>query len=192
MNKSDKILLILDIDETLIHASPDKLDKEPDFMVLEYFVYKRPFLNEFLDMVKKDFLVAVWSSATEDYVHEIVKNIFPFDYPLEFIWGRKRCTARLHPQIDEFGYYSGNYFAHYNYIKPLKKVKKMGFTLEKILIIDDTPHKSKQNYGNAIYPKEFQAEAEDDELIKLATYLATLKEVSNVRTIEKRDWNRNY
>jgi carboxy-terminal domain RNA polymerase II polypeptide A small phosphatase len=42
MNETDKKLLILDLDETLIHATSKKLSREPDFIVFDYFVYKRP------------------------------------------------------------------------------------------------------------------------------------------------------
>jgi RNA polymerase II subunit A small phosphatase-like protein len=54
--------------------------------------------------------------------------------------------------------------------------------------VDDSPHKSKDNFGNAIYPKPFLGDSDDDELPKLAQYLLTLKDKSNVRRIEKRFW----
>lgn len=36
-------LLILDLDETLIHSIETKLDVEPDFYFEPYYVYKRPY-----------------------------------------------------------------------------------------------------------------------------------------------------
>lgn len=74
------------------------------------------------------------------------------------------------------------------FIKRLKKVKKRGYGLDKILIIDDTPHKSKENYGNSICVSEFKGEKDDKELLALTTYLETLKSIENVRLIEKRNW----
>jgi RNA polymerase II subunit A small phosphatase-like protein len=56
------------------------------------------------------------------------------------------------------------------------------------LIVDDTPHKSRQNYGNVIYPREYLGDAADDELPQLLRYLLQLKDAENVRTIEKRNW----
>lgn len=56
------------------------------------------------------------------------------------------------------------------------------------MIVDDTPHKSKDNYGNAIYPKEYKGDKNDNELLLLADYLLTLKDKTNVRRIEKRGW----
>ncbi len=54
--------------------------------------------------------------------------------------------------------------------------------------MDDTPAKSRSNYGNAIYIKEFLGDMKDQELKYLRDYLLTLKNVDNVRAIEKRNW----
>ena len=161
--------------------------------VYNYHVYKRPFLIEFLTKVSENFLLAVWSSASDEYVEEIVKRIFPKNIPMEFVWGRSRCTYKRNLQIDEFGYYSNRYFDHYHYhyIKPLKKVKRRGYHLDRILIVDDSPHKSKDNYGNAIYPTPFTGDQKDRELALLSKYLQSLKNKENLRYIEKRNWQLN-
>ena len=52
----EKILLILDVDETLIHATEKELNQKVDFKIFDYNIYKRPFLDEFLKEVKSDFL----------------------------------------------------------------------------------------------------------------------------------------
>ena len=184
----EKILLILDVDETLVFATKKELNQKSDFTIFDYHVYKRPYLNQFLEAIKDDFLLAVWSSASDDYVEAIVEQIIPKGITLEFIWARSRCTYRKNIQIDEFGYYNTDYQNHHHYIKPLKKLKRKGYQLERILIVDDTPHKSKDNYGNAIYPKEFKGKTNDDELKILAQYLKKLKDEKNVRRIEKRIW----
>ena len=184
----EKILLILDVDETLIHATKKELSQKVDFKIFDYNVYKRPFLDEFLKEVKSNFLLAIWSSASDDYVEQVTKRIISQDIKLEFVWGRSCCTYRRNLQIDEYGYYDDDLRNHYHYIKPLKKVKRKGFDLNRILIIDDSPHKSKDNFGNAIYPKEFTGDMKDIELKLLAKYLTTLKDNENVRRIEKRNW----
>ena len=116
-------LIVLDLDETLIHATKKKIHEEYSFQVFNYFVYKRPFLDGFLSELKNHFKVAVWSSASDDYVAEIVAKIFPENYPLEFVWGRSKCTLQIDSQsIDDYGYF--DYFNHMNYVKILKKVAK--------------------------------------------------------------------
>lgn len=185
---NNKILLILDVDETLIHATEKKLVQKSDFKIFDYYVYRRPFLDHFLNLIKDDFLIAIWSSASDEYVNEVVKRIIPHDIHLEFIWGRSRCTYKRNIQTDEFGYYDSETHNHYHYIKPLKKLKKRGYDLNKILIVDDTPHKSKDNYGNAIYPIPFIGDSTDSELLLLSQYLKSFLSSNNIRSIEKRGW----
>lgn len=181
-----KTLLILDLDETLVYATEQKLDREADFLAFDYFVYKRPYLDAFLNELQKHYLLAVWSSASDDYVAEVVKNIVPKEIKLEFVWGRSRSVRKLDIDVDNA--YAGDYWNHSFYIKPLKKVRRRGYNLDRVLIVDDTPHKCQRNYGNAIYPQEYQGNLEDSELKYLIQYLKTLKDKTNVRHIEKRGW----
>jgi carboxy-terminal domain RNA polymerase II polypeptide A small phosphatase len=184
----DKMLLILDLDETLIHASKALIHEDYDFKVFHYYVYKRPFLDKFIEICSENFQLAIWSSASDDYVQEIVRNIIPSHIPLAFVWGRSRCTPIISPKIDEYGFYNLDITSHYEYAKKLFKVKRKGFDLKRVLIVDDTPAKVANNYGNAIYAKEFKGEKDDKELTILSKYLLLLKEEVNVRIIEKRYW----
>ncbi len=181
-----KTLLILDLDETLIHATPNVLDYEPAFQVFEYHIYLRPHLSTFLQTCTEHFTLAVWSSAGDNYVNEVVKQIIPPTIPLAFVWGRSKCTMRAEHIFEEDHY--SPHLGHHRAVKLLKKVKSLGFRLERTLIVDDSPHKAKFNYGNAIYPKPFEGDRADDELLALGDYLTTLKDVENVRKIEKRGW----
>jgi len=186
---NDKILLILDLDETLIHADKGDCAFTSDFEVFGYKVVKRPYLTEFLKNCGKYFKVAVWSSASDEYVDKIVSIIKPDSLNLEFVWGRSRATYKPIIDFNETGYSD---LDHFHYIKRLKKIKPLGFKLEKTLIVDDTPHKSKENYGNAIYIKEFNGETEDNELQILEEYLLEIKDCDDVRNIEKRGWRTKY
>ena len=166
-------LLILDLDETLIHATENELKIPADFHLDNYFIHKRPFLDKFLVDISKHYLVGIWSSADDRYVTEIVNNIKPDNVEMEIIWGRSRCTLKK-------DYIRDNYY----YEKQLDKLKKKGFKLEHIIIVDDTPEKSRNNYGNAVYIKEFLGEENDEELNHLFDYLITLKSVENIRKVE--------
>lgn len=184
---SDKKLIILDLDETLIHATSKPFDDNWHFEVFGYKIYKRPYLGVFLNDLRENYDVAVWSSASDDYVEEIVRAIFPMGYPLQFVWGRSRCTYKPnYDKFNELGYVDP--YTHFNYLKKLEKIKGWSTLRERTLIIDDTPEKSKNNYGNAIYTEEFTGDANDSELLLLIKYLSSIKDVQNVRTIEKRFW----
>jgi len=177
--KSDK-LLILDLDETLIHATEKELGFSADFQFDKYYVHKRPHLDKFLADISKHFAIGIWSSADDIYVKEIVEKIKPGNVDFEIIWGRSRCSLKRDYTFDSY------YFE-----KRLDKLKKRGFRLEQIIIVDDTPEKSRNNYGNAIYIKEFSGDKTDEELKHLYNYLLNLKTVDNIRAIEKRGWRTN-
>ena len=188
MKNHSKPLLILDLDETLIHATPDQLNYSFNFKAFHYYIYLRPHVHEFLYQVSQYYQLAIWSSASDDYVHEVIQQLIPTNITLQFVWGRSRCTAKYNPKIDEFGYYHDNYWSHYHYIKPLKKVYKQGYDLKKVLIVDDSPHKVANSYGNAIYSKAFTGQEDDNELLLLLKYLITIVSTPNFRKIEKRFW----
>jgi carboxy-terminal domain RNA polymerase II polypeptide A small phosphatase len=182
------ILLILDLDETLLHARAEPLPHRPaDFELFGYHVYLRPHLPAFLREASRHFELAVWSSASDDYVAEIVRRIVPAEVPLSFVWGRSRCTYCLdHARVEQYGY--TDHQSHYDFVKPLLKLRRRGYRLERVLIVDDTPAKARRNYGNAIYPAEYLGAPDDQELPRLLRYLVSLKDMDNVRRLEKRFW----
>jgi len=170
-------LLILDLDETLVHATKTRLPQPEDLKYEEYYLYKRPYLLQFLTGVASHFSLGIWSSAGDVYVNEITRLILPETIRPAVIWGRSKCTVKRNKVYDTY------YFE-----KKLDKLKKHGFLMEHMLIVDDTPEKAASNYGNAIYIKPFNGQADDEELLHLHNYLLTIKEVSNVRLLEKRGW----
>lgn len=174
-----KKLLVLDLDETLIHASDNKLEHVESFRVASYFVHKRPHLDWFLTEMLKVYDVGVWTASGEVYAEIVTKELFDVG-DLEFVWASKRCTLARSLQTGE-----------YDVIKNLRKLKKKGYVMEDIIIVDDTASKHTRNYGNLVLVKEFTGDQTDDELLALAEYLIQLSTVQNVRAVEKRNWKSN-
>lgn len=170
-------LLVLDLDETLIHSADEPLQWPADFQFDRFQVYLRPGLDSFLRRALELFNVAVWSSASDDYVAQLVARIFPDPTALAFIWGRSRNTLRRNVELDE-----------YYHVKDLRKVKRLGYSLERILVVDDSREKVERNYGNAICVRPFEGDPSDRELDLLGRYLERFPSLANVRTIEKRGW----
>lgn len=170
-------LLILDLDETLVFATEEKLERKADLIIQNIYVYKRPYLDFFIEEMNQYYQLAIWSSGGKEYVEAVTEYIIPNEIDLQFVWSRERCTLKRDIELDQ-----------YFFLKNLKKVKKLGFALEKMLIVDNTPSKVSQNYGNAIYPTDFEGAENDDELLHLTQYLKLLTNVDNVRGIEKRGW----
>lgn len=177
MEPGGSILLILDLDETLIYATEEPLQREPDFLIGPYAVYRRPSLADFLKSCSACFRLAVWSTATDEYVSPIVERLMPPGIEPAFVWGRSRCVRR----------YDQEQFEEYH-VKDLKKVKRLGYRLERVLIADDTPLKVHRHYGNAIYIPPFFGDPTDEVLPRLGRFLISLRDEPNVRTLEKRGW----
>jgi Dullard-like phosphatase family protein len=177
-------LLILDLDETLIWATEQSLgtsepphDLKPDFQVGPYFVYKRPSVDEFLATVASWFDLAVWTSSSAVYAGLIVGQLLPLSADLKFLWSRARCTRRYNYEtLEEY------------WLKDLKKVSRLGYALERIVVVDDSPEKLQRNYGNYVRIRPFEGESTDTELQELLPFLQHLSTLDNVRNVEKRGW----
>ena len=110
-------------------------------------------------------------------MQDIIENSFPKEVQLVFTWDRSHCTQRF----DE------NY-GSLVYVKNLRKVKSIGFPLERVLIVDDSPEKLQLNYGNVIIIKPFEGNLKDTELSKLSSYLKSIADNKNYLQLEKRNW----
>lgn len=171
------MLLIPDLDETPIHSTMEPLGRPADFRVGAYHSYVRPGAREFIAFCQTHFRVAVWTSSTELYAQTVVGELFGSDHRLEFFWTRGRCTEVLNPRTQSF-----------EWVKNLSKARKRGFSLEQVLMVDDSARMLARNYGNLAQVLPYQGDTEDRELKMVAGYLLGLKDVANVRTIDKRGW----
>lgn len=176
----DRPLLILDLDETLVY-SRKHLDDEPfNFSVGEYYVSRRPYLAEFLQVVFEWFLVAVWTSSGRDYARGVIKQLFEDPSRLVFQWYSDRCTRRFDAERQE-----------HHWLKDLKKVRRVGYSLDRVLVLDDTPRKLQRSYGNHLRVRPFQGDPTDEELRALIPYLDWIRHQPTFRSIEKRNWRKS-
>lgn len=175
-------LLILDLDETLVHTTEAPLPGiESDFRVLSYYVHVRPHAVEFLTRLAAVYDIAFWSAGGSLYVHAVLKKLLPDGFKPVFIWTSERCKHTR--DVDN------NLLT----IKDLNKVRRRGFDLASVLIVDDTPSTAVKNYGNVIYVRAYEGQAGDCELTLLIAYLLSdqIKDAENVRKLEKRNWRQS-
>lgn len=170
-------LLVLDLDETLIHASDASPDAKPDNRVFGYSIYRRPGLDAFIDEVGRHFMLGVWTSSSADYAREICALVFPDPAALQFIWARDKCTRRRDWESQDVVY-----------VKRLIKLRRYGYDLSRVLVVDDSPEKHPGNYGNLVRVTPFEGDPRDEELRYLASYLVDLARHPDMRRIEKRGW----
>lgn len=144
------MLLILDIDETLVHTVFYKTGMK---------IIKRPYLNTFIRMLKgnPNIHVGIWSAGRKHYVHNVVRYIFPPDMPLEFILTREDLDFDGKKPISKVMYL----YPH---------LRKIG--IEHTLIIDDKEGVTGFNDLNHLQLCPFEGEEDDDSLLQLAYHLA--------------------
>lgn len=180
MQASDKPLLIMDLDETLIRGVREPLPRAADMIVGQYSIYFRPFAREFLSGSLECFTLGFWSSASINYVGPICKELMDgLPDPL-FVWDRSRCTQR-------YDFHKGTEI----YLKDLSRISKNGVNLSRVIIVDDEPRKLTLNHGNAIYVRSFTGDQNDEELRLLASYLNSIADVPDFRRVDKHYWRDN-
>lgn len=172
--KNDK-LIVLDLDETLFHCDIIDMDGFDYTFVLDgkysYWTIKRPHLDTFINYIKDNFNYGVYTASTKDYAEKHCE-ILGLD-PL-FLLHRDNCT----PKFDM----SGDIYQ----LKRLSKVKK--YSPSKIIAIDDKHESYSENYGNLIRVTPFYGGSTDTTLLKLIDYLEKIKNIEDIRRIEKRGW----
>jgi RNA polymerase II subunit A small phosphatase-like protein len=148
-------LLILDLDETLIHTTYSPI---PDLEYVSqkgyYYLYERPFLKDFLVQYSETYALAIWSASKADYVRWILNSTVLKDFEFEFVHTRRHCRYR----IGKFG--TPEY---------LKDLNSLGGVYEKVCMLDDTP-KMVTPIDCCIKVPEFKGSA-NDAFLKTVTLL---------------------
>jgi hypothetical protein len=106
MTRKKNFLFILDLDNTLITSGSEKninqlntkVDVDIDNTVVNLkpkYVFFRPYLNEFLEYLTKNFYVAIWSAALDKWVNHIIFNspIKKYYQDFLFIWTKEECST---------------------------------------------------------------------------------------------------
>jgi len=175
-------LLVLDLDETLVHASVRYPVGKKATQVGSYMVQLRPGVLEFLDWCEAFYAeVAIWTAATLPYASEVIDKMLGGCERFAFVWGRRRITyAYDHETRERYA------------VKDLRKLRRRGYDKRRILAVDDTPQKWIRSYGNYVPIRAFEGQEGDKELEYLQAYLEQLGPEANVRHIEKRFWRQAY
>jgi TFIIF-interacting CTD phosphatase-like protein len=85
-------LLVLDLDETLIHTAyapivGGRLKGLRGF----FYLYERPHLQHFLDGCSEEHDLAIWSASKVDYVRWIMRSTVLSEHQFVFVNTRKNC-----------------------------------------------------------------------------------------------------
>lgn len=159
-----KTTIILDIDETIVHAFGDKKEIEKlkksniwnanpllrsrTFTVYggpneRWWVVKRPNLDEFIDMCFAKFdQVIVWTAGCREYADDIVSHVFSGHPQPHYVFCREHCAE---------------YQEYKNLHKPIASLRDYGvdIDLEHTFIVDDRQANFIKNEDNGIRIKEY-------------------------------------
>lgn len=177
----DKLLVNLDLDETLIYTDLEdslyRIERSlPDMFTDDLeAVYFRPGVVDFIRelLIDDNIEVGIYTAGLDYYALPILEELFGNTSLLSYIFFRDRCIQ----QYDTFGIYS---LGGYRLIKDLKKVKrKTGFDMNRIVSIDDKMVYPRQ-CGNLILVPEYKGEKKDEILSNVLDDIIYLKD-KNVR-----------
>ena len=169
INASQKVL-VLDLDETLVHCSfypTDYYDMTVPITIdaVQYDVYiqKRPFLDEFLKQIMPLFYVVIFTASLGPYANPIIDKILP-NLPAPQRLFRESCT-----------YSNGMY---------VKDLEMFNSPLNKIIIVDNNPCSFNRHQANGILSATWEGEKDDTELMdRILPILLRCANASDVRTV---------
>ena len=162
-------LIVLDLDETLVHCSFHPTDYY-DFCIsiiideVSYDVYiqKRPYVDQFLAECFKHFFVVIFTASLPQYANPIIDVLCPH-LPQSQRLFRESCT-----------------FCEGLFVKDLTIFKA---PLERIIIVDNNPCSFLMHPANAILSLTWEGDRNDWELRDYI--LPLLKQCENVKDVRK-------
>jgi len=152
-------LLVLDMDETLVHSSESKMDKY-DMLVMagdnlehEVYVKKRPFVDDFLRACSKFALIFVFTASNQNYADPVL-NALDKNLVIKKRFYKPDCIR-----------YDGR-----RYDKPLWKVDH---PIENTILVDNSPDSWRSNPHNAVRVSSWFDNPYDTQLLELIPILET-------------------
>lgn len=182
LNMVRKKVLVLDLDETLIHSHHDgvarpsvKPGTPPDFILkvtidkhpVRFFVHKRPHVDFFLKVVSQWFELVVFTASMEIYGQAVADKLDCDQGILNRRYYRQHCTL-------DYGSYT-------------KDLSAICADLSSIFILDNSPGAYRAYPDNAIPIKSWFSDPSDTALLDLLPVLDALRFVSDVRSILNRN-----
>ncbi|XP_054800597.1 uncharacterized protein LOC129304816 [Prosopis cineraria] len=169
---TDKRTIFLDLDETLVHSKTDPPPERFDFVVqpridgvaMNFYVLKRPGVDEFLEYLAAKFEVVVFTAALKEYASVVLDRLDRNGLISHRLY-RDSCK-----QVEG---------------KFVKDLSEMGRDLKRAVIVDDNPNSYEKQPDNAIPIPPFIDDLRDQELRKLMRFFRASDYFDDMRTAVK-------
>ncbi len=148
-----KYTLVLDIDNTLVYATPHRTDKTSAATARSYLVTVRPYINLFLEHVAPLYEIVLLSAGTDKYSELIRRQLDPSGKCIVRALGRSSCVAG----------------APGEYVKDLRVFADR--KISHMLIVDDREESYALQRHNGVPVAPFLGAEDDEELVYLTEYL---------------------
>lgn len=148
-------LVILDLDETLIHSCDEWIGHPHDFIAASKMIFVRPYAKEFVEELLLKYKVAVWTASYGKYTEEIIKYLFRDKNKLEFVFDRSHCSLTETAKGQDV------------LIKDLEKIHEIGWTKNSFSIVDDKPECIYGERHQVIEVKPYFGSDNDKELLNI-------------------------
>ena len=188
----NKKLLLLDLDETLIHSeykfsynnkisNSDKIKEKCIYKEIHFkegesefqmIIFIRPFLNDFLENMNSYFDLGIFTAALKNYAEAALKIIDPSEKFFKFKFFRDSCI-NINDKI---------------YIKDLSIIDN--YDLKNIILVDNSLYSFLNNLNNGVLVNSFYYDENDDQLIFAKNYiLNSLLNCDDVRIVNEETYN---
>lgn len=165
--------VFLDLDETLVHSKADPPPDRFDFVVqpridghvVNFYVLKRPGVDELLEFLAPKYEVVVFTAAMEEYAAMVLDRVDPKRLISHRIY-RDSCR-----QVDG---------------KLVKDLSEVGRDLKRVVIVDDNPNSYAKQPENAVPIRPFIDDISDRELWKLMKFFEISDSCDDMRDAVKR------
>jgi len=168
MPKLPPLLVVFDLDETLIASRPAPLPhRKPDFWWAGNAIYVRPHVHPLLVERFERGEAAVWTASDPGYAFPILERILrgPLD-PFRFVLTREHCKPGPDPEVP---------------LKPLPTLVDRGANPARTIVVDNRPGSFVGHEENGLAVRDFLGEEGDEELLGLRAQLRTFDELPDVR-----------
>ena len=187
-------LLVLDLDETLIHASMFSQPWPHDFQVGLARAWKRPGVGRFLTICFEWFHVGIWTSATRPYAGDVLGHLAGDPGRFSFVFTREHCLQKDIAELPgNFGNRDpalgqpapnagwGSAGLGRIWVKDLCFLLERGQSVESIIVVDDSPESWLGHQDNVVAVSKFKGDPADRELELLLPFLESLGQLPDIR-----------